>query len=80
MSDSAISPGGYGRHWTPRRLVRALVDVAVARGYRRMDFSVLDWNAPAIAFYASLGARPQAEWTTFRLDAAALAALAGPPH
>jgi hypothetical protein len=36
---------------------------------------VLDWNAPAIKFYEALGAKPNADWTVYRLDGAALAAL-----
>ncbi len=43
----------------------------------RMEWSVLDWNAPAIAFYRSLGAAPMSEWTVYRLDRAALGKLAG---
>jgi GNAT superfamily N-acetyltransferase len=61
-------------------LFRALADLAAARGYRRMDFSVLDWNTPAIGFYTALGARPQSEWTTFRLDAETLARLSSASH
>ena len=40
-----------------------------------MEWSVLDWNQPAIDFYNSLGARPMSDWTVFRLDEAALKAL-----
>jgi len=40
-----------------------------------MEWTVLDWNRPAIEFYDRLGARPMSEWTTYRLDGAALAAL-----
>lgn len=43
----------------------------------RMEWSMLDWNAPAIAFYRSLGAAPMSEWTVYRLDRAALEKLAG---
>ncbi len=46
------------------------------RGYRRLEWWVLDWNAPSIGFYESIGARPQDEWTRFRLDGDALRALA----
>jgi hypothetical protein len=48
----------------------------VARGYARFEWWVLDWNAPAIGFYRALGAVPQDEWTTFRVDGDALRALA----
>ena len=47
------------------------------RGYRRLEWSVLRWNAPSIAFYESLGAQPQTEWETYRLDGDALDRLAG---
>jgi RimJ/RimL family protein N-acetyltransferase len=39
----------------------------VALGCRRLEWSVLDWNEPAIGFYRSLGAEPMNEWTVFRL-------------
>ncbi|MCM6775693.1 GNAT family N-acetyltransferase [Nocardia sp. CDC159] len=55
-----------------RELVRELAREAVARGYRRVDWSVLDWNTPSIDFYKSLGAEPQSEWTGYRLSGEAL--------
>jgi hypothetical protein len=45
-------------------------------GCRRMEWSVLDWNTPAVDFYRSIGARPMDMWTTQRLTGSALAALA----
>ncbi len=57
-------------------LMRHLARLAVARGYGRFEWSVLDWNAPAIAFYRRLGAVPMDDWTVQRLSGAALAALA----
>jgi GNAT superfamily N-acetyltransferase len=59
-----------------RALIAALAGRAAELGCARMDWSVLDWNAPAIGFYRSLGAHPLGEWTTWRLDGAALARLA----
>jgi hypothetical protein len=50
--------------------------VCVDRGYTRLEWSVLDWNEPAIDFYRSLGAVGLDEWTVFRLDDEALSALA----
>jgi len=47
------------------------------RGFRRLEWSVLRWNAPSIAFYESLGAHPQTEWETYRLDGEALGRVAG---
>ncbi|GAB3457252.1 GNAT family N-acetyltransferase [Streptomonospora sediminis] len=63
---------GYGR-----ALLAELAAVCVERGYDRLQWWVLDWNEPSIAFYRSLGARPMDEWTVFRLDGEALAALGG---
>jgi hypothetical protein len=54
----------------------ALARIAVSRDYGRFEWSVLDWNEPAIRFYRSLGAKPQSEWTVQRLTGAPLAALA----
>lgn len=49
---------------------------AVAEGCGRMEWSVLDWNAPSIAFYRSIGARPKQGWTLQRLSGEALHVLA----
>jgi len=59
-----------------KALLAELARLAVARGCARLEWWVLDWNAPSIAFYKSLGAVPMDEWTTFRLDGAALERLA----
>ena len=59
-----------------KALLRHLARMAVSRGCGRFEWSVLDWNEPAIRFYESLGARPQDEWTTYRLTGTALQALA----
>ena len=64
-----------------KALLTELARICVANGYGRLEWSVLDWNEPAIGFYRSLGATSQDEWTTFRLTGAALSALgcgAGP--
>ena len=58
-----------------KALLTELARICVARGYERLEWSVLDWNAPSIAFYESLGARPQDEWTVYRLTDDALAEL-----
>ena len=57
-------------------LMRAVAAEAVRRGCVRMEWAVLDWNAPAIGFYERLGARPLDDWTTMRLTGGALATLA----
>ena len=61
-----------------RALLSELARVCVQRGYGRLEWAVLDWNAPARGFYESLGAAPMDEWTVHRLTAPALQALAGP--
>jgi len=60
-----------------RRLLTELARIAVARGCGRFEWSVLDWNAPAIEFYKRLGARPLDDWTIFRVTDAALTRLSG---
>ncbi len=60
-----------------RAFFRALAKRAVAEGCARMEWWVLDWNAPAIAFYRSLGATGMDEWTVQRLNADELRSLAG---
>jgi GNAT superfamily N-acetyltransferase len=55
-----------------RALLARLATVCRERGYARLEWSVLDWNEPSIAFYRSLGAVGMDGWTTFRLDGEAL--------
>ncbi|MBD3940106.1 GNAT family N-acetyltransferase [Microbacterium sp. NEAU-LLC] len=62
---------GYGK-----ALIASLAAVCVERGYSRFEWTVLDWNEPAIGFYRSIGAVPMGEWTTQRLTGAELEALA----
>jgi GNAT superfamily N-acetyltransferase len=59
-----------------RALLAHLATVAVSRNCGRMEWSVLNWNEPAIGFYRSLGAVPMDEWTVYRLTGDALARLA----
>lgn len=59
-----------------RALLAALARLTRERGGARLEWSVLDWNTPAIGFYARLGASAMAEWTTFRLTDDALEQLA----
>jgi GNAT superfamily N-acetyltransferase len=63
--------GGHGR-----ALLASLADVAVRRGYSRVEWAVLDWNEPAIGFYRSLGSEPMDEWTVWRLTGKPLQSLA----
>ena len=57
-------------------LLHALAQVAVQRGCARLEWTALDWNAPALAFYAGIGAERLQEWTTHRLTGDALTELA----
>lgn len=50
-----------------KALLTALAQECVRNNYERLEWSVLDWNTPAIDFYKSLGATPQDKWTTYRL-------------
>jgi GNAT superfamily N-acetyltransferase len=63
---------GFGR-----QLLAHLAAIAVDRGCHRMEWSVLNWNAPAIAFYRGVGAHPLHDWHTFRLTGDGLRTLAG---
>ena len=53
-------------------LLRHLARLAVEKDCARFEWSVLDWNTPAIEFYTAAGARPQDEWTVYRLQGQAL--------
>ncbi|MEU7073090.1 GNAT family N-acetyltransferase [Streptomyces narbonensis] len=67
-----VRGGGHGK-----ALLAELARICVDRGYERLEWSVLNWNKPSIDFYESLGARPQDEWTVYRLTDGALAELGG---
>ncbi|GAB3939967.1 GNAT family N-acetyltransferase [Kribbella albertanoniae] len=58
-----------------KALLTALAQECVTNNYERLEWSVLNWNTPAIDFYKSLGATPQDEWTVYRLTDKALAKL-----
>jgi GNAT superfamily N-acetyltransferase len=60
-----------------KALLKRLAEIAVERGCGRMEWAVLDWNEPSIGFYKKLGARPNDEWTVYRLTGEALQNLAG---
>jgi GNAT superfamily N-acetyltransferase len=63
------------RRGVGRALFTQVARLAVQRGCGRFEWSVLDWNEPAIAFYESLGAVPLSDWTVFRLTGEALRRL-----
>jgi GNAT superfamily N-acetyltransferase len=66
LEDLFVRPG-YRRRGVGKALFRHLARLAVERGCGRFEWSVLDWNAPAISFYRSVGALPLSGWTVFRL-------------
>ena len=69
--DDAMRGKGIGK-----ALLKHLAQRCVKEGLPRLQWWVLDWNAPSIAFYKSLGAEPQDEWTVYRVSGAALDKLA----
>lgn len=75
LEDLYVQPAARGKG-IGRALLRRLAKLALERDCGRFEWSVLDWNAPAIAFYQSLGAKAQQEWTIYRVAGAALTALA----
>ena len=58
-----------------RALLEYLARLTVERGWGRLEWRVLDWNEPSIAFYKRLGAQPLSDWTVFRVSGAALREL-----
>jgi GNAT superfamily N-acetyltransferase len=76
LEDLFVKPEFRGRG-IGRALLTSLARIARGRSYGRMEWSVLDWNTPAIGFYKRLGAIPMEEWTTMRLTGDALEQLAG---
>jgi GNAT superfamily N-acetyltransferase len=76
LEDLFVVPDHRG-HGVGRALLVALARVAVERDCGRLEWSVLDWNRDAIGFYERLGARPNSEWTVYRLAGEALRSLAG---
>jgi GNAT superfamily N-acetyltransferase len=79
LEDLFVLPAWRGRG-VGRALLRELARIAVERGCGRMEWSVLDWNEPAIGFYERLGAVAMKEWTVYRLTGEALTRLAEPNH
>ncbi|MEJ2871357.1 GNAT family N-acetyltransferase [Actinomycetospora sp. OC33-EN08] len=75
LEDLYVSPD-HRRHGVARALLADLARTCVDRGYERLEWAVLDWNTPALDFYAALGSTPQDGWTTHRVDGEALGALA----
>ena len=76
LEDLFVEPEHRG-HGFGKSFLTALARIAVERGYQRVEWVVLDWNTPSIAFYEALGARPMKGWSTYRLTGEPLAALGG---
>ena len=75
LEDVYVRPASRGRG-VGKALLCEVARVARERDCGRLEWSVLDWNQPSIDFYLSLGAKPLDEWTMYRMDEAAIAALA----
>jgi GNAT superfamily N-acetyltransferase len=75
LEDLFVVPAARGRG-VGRELLKHLAQLAIERGCRRLEWAVLDWNAPAIGFYRRMGAVPMDEWTVFRLTGQSLSQLA----
>ncbi|HEX4146273.1 MAG TPA: GNAT family N-acetyltransferase [Pirellulales bacterium] len=69
----------FRRRGVGRALLAQLAAVAAERGCGRLEWSVLAWNEPAMAFYRSIGAQPVSDWRAYQLSGQALAHLAGAP-
>jgi GNAT superfamily N-acetyltransferase len=75
LEDLFVRPAFRGRG-VGKALMVHLARRCVAQGWARFEWSVLDWNAPSIAFYKSIGAQLKDEWTICRVSGEALAKLA----
>jgi GNAT superfamily N-acetyltransferase len=76
LEDLFVVPDHRGRG-VGRALLVHLAQMAVERGCGRLEWAVLDWNMDAVRFYERLGAKPNSEWTVYRLTGEALHALGG---
>lgn len=75
LEDLFVRPENRGRGHG-KALFAELARLAVERGCARLEWAVLDWNAPSIAFYERLEAQPLSEWTTYRLTGEPMVKLA----
>jgi GNAT superfamily N-acetyltransferase len=75
LEDLYVRPAARG-FGVGRKLLEHLARITVERGWGRLEWSVLDWNEPSIAFYKKMGAKAMDQWTVFRLAGADLKTLA----
>jgi GNAT superfamily N-acetyltransferase len=75
LEDIYVRPEHRGRG-IGKALLSSVARLALKRGFGRLNWSVLDWNAPAIGFYLAMGARPLNEWTVYRIEDGPLERLA----
>ncbi|SDM01952.1 GNAT family N-acetyltransferase [Pseudomonas indica] len=75
LEDLYVTPDSRGSG-AGKALLRQLAREACDNDCGRLEWSVLDWNEPAIGFYDSIGAQPQKEWIRYRLDGEALRSFA----
>lgn len=75
LEDLFVRPAFRGRGYG-KALLLYVARIASERGCGRFEWAVLDWNAPSIRFYKSLGAQPLDDWTIFRVTGTALHRLA----
>jgi GNAT superfamily N-acetyltransferase len=75
LEDLYVKPEVRGKGYGKQMLIH-LANKAVNNGWSRFEWSVLDWNKPAIDFYLAQGAKMMDEWTVCRVDGEALHALA----
>ena len=75
LEDLFVEPDSRGKGYG-KALLREIAQMALDRGFGRVDWAVLDWNKPSIEFYESIGAAPLSDWITYRLEGEALARCA----
>ena len=75
LEDLYVKPEHRGKGFGTALLAK-LAQIALERGCGRLEWACLDWNAPSIAFYKSLGAQTMDEWTVYRLTGDTLEAMA----